>query len=182
MLSTLALLSLALAPHGAAALVTLTVNTSSVFDVAPEHVSVCLSVYAPYAPGQDPQNADWANADILTMNITDPDFCLLSAALSEVGLPHPVPTLLRIGGSYNDAVVYETDEDACPPGSILGARPLTTPPPNGPVFCLTRTRWAEICTYAQIAGLQILFGVEDKECMGLIWSQLSEICLSTKCT
>ncbi len=139
-------------------MVTLTVNASSAFDVAPEHVSVCLSVYAPYAPGQDPQNADWANADILSMDLDDPDFRLLSAALSEVGLPRPVPTLLRIGGSYNDAVFYETPQEACPPGSILGPRP-TTPPPNGPVFCLTRARWADICAYAQAAGLQVLFGV-----------------------
>jgi hypothetical protein len=157
----LVLLTLALAARGSSALVTLTVNTSSPFDVAPEHVSVCLSVYAPYAPGQDPQNADWANADILTMDLADNDFRLLSAGLSEVGLPRPVPTLLRIGGSYNDAVVYETPEEGCPPGSIHGPRlpTSTTPPPNGPVFCLTRARWAEICAYAQEAGLQILFGV-----------------------
>ena len=159
--AALALLCLALAARGAAALVTLTVNTSVPFDVAPEHVSVCLSVYAPYAPGQDPQNADWANADILSMDLGDADFTRLSAALSEVGLPSPVPTLLRIGGSYNDAVFYETPEEACPPGSIRGARPPApaTPPPNGPTFCLTRARWAEICAYAQAAGFQILFGV-----------------------
>ena len=158
--AALALLSLALAARASAApLVTLTVNTSAAFDVAAELVSVCLSVYAPYAPGQDPQNADWANADILTMDLADPDFRALSAALSEVGLASPVPTVLRIGGSYNDAVVYETPEEACPPGSIHGARPPTTPPPNGPVFCLTRTRWAEIVAYSQAAGLQILFGV-----------------------
>ena len=157
-----ALLCLALAARGAAALVTLTVNASAPLDVAPHHVSVCLSVYAPYAPGQDPQNAAWANADILTMDLADPDFRLLSAALSEVGLPRPVPTLLRIGGSYNDAVAYETLEEACPPGSIRGARPPrppATPPPSGPAFCLTRARWAEICAYAQAAGLQVLFGV-----------------------
>jgi hypothetical protein len=157
----LALLAPALLAARAQALVTLTVNTSAAFDVAPEHVSVCLSVYAPYAPGQDPQNADWANADILTMDLADPDFVRLSSALGEVGLPSPVPSLLRIGGSYNDAVVYETPEEACPPGSIHGPHPPppTTPPPNGPLFCLTRARWAEICSYAQAAGLQILFGV-----------------------
>jgi hypothetical protein len=157
MLSALTLLGLALACC-AQALVTLTVNTSQFYDVSPAHVSVCLSVYAPYAPGQDPQNADWANADVLSMDLADPDFVRLSAAFSNVGLAAPVPTLLRIGGSYNDAVFYETPEDACPPGSIRGARP-TTPPANGPTFCLTRARWAEICAYAAAADLQILFGV-----------------------
>lgn len=142
----------------ATGLVTLTVNFSQSFDVSPALVSVALSVYAPYAPGGDPQNADWANADILTMDLADPDFVRLSAAFSNVGLAAPVPTLLRIGGSYNDAVFYETPEDACPPGSIRGARPAT-PPAGGPVFCLTRARWAEICAYAAAAGFQILFGV-----------------------
>ena len=154
--AALSLLALALAPG--AALVTLTVNTSQAFDVSPFHVSVCLSVYAPYAPGQDPQNADWAYADVLTMDLADPNFRALAKALSNVGLPAPVPTLLRIGGSYNDAVFYETPQDPCPPGSIRGARPAT-PPPGGPSFCLTRARWAEICEFAAGAGLQILFGV-----------------------
>jgi hypothetical protein len=139
-------------------LVNITVNTSNPFDVSPAHVSVCLSVYAPYAPGQDPQNADWAFADVLTMDLADPDFRYLSAAFSEVGLARPVPTLLRIGGSYNDAVFYETPEEPCPPGSIRGARP-TTPPANGPTFCLTRARWAEICEYAAASNFNILFGV-----------------------
>ena len=155
----LALLALSSLSRGAhAALVTLTVNTSLFYDVSPALVSVCLSVYAPYAPGQDPQNADWANADILTMDLANPDFVRLSAAVSSVGLAEPVPTLLRIGGSYNDAVVYETPEEACPPGSIHGVRP-TTPPVGGPVFCLTRARWAEICAYAAAADFEILFGV-----------------------
>lgn len=154
----LRVLALAAFAHHSLAVVTLTVNSSESFDVSPSLVSVCLSVYAPYAPGEDPQNADWANADVLSMDLADPDFTFLSAALSDVGLAAPVPTLLRIGGSYNDAVVYETPEEPCPPGSIRGARP-TTPPAGGPTFCLTRARWAEINAYAAAAGLQILFGV-----------------------
>ena len=140
------------------ALVTLSVNVSDAYDVSAAHVSICLSVNVPYAPGEDPQNAAWANADILTMDLTDPDFRRLSAAFSNVGLASPVPTLLRIGGSYNDAVVYETPEDPCPPGSIRGARPAT-PPPNSPTFCLTRARWAEVCAFAEASDLKIIFGV-----------------------
>jgi hypothetical protein len=156
-LATLSLAS-ALARGAATAVVTLAVNASDAFDVSPALVSVCLSVFAPYTPGGDPQTADWANADVLTMDLADPDFALLSAAFSDVGLAAPVPTLLRIGGSYNDAVSYETPEEPCPPGSIRGARP-TTPPAGGPTFCLTRARWAEINAYADAAGFQILFGV-----------------------
>ena len=154
-----AILTLLLA-HGAHALVTLTVNSSQFYDVSPSHVSVALSVFVPYTPGEDPQTAAWANADILTMDLADPDFVRLSAAVSNVGLATPVPTLLRIGGSYNDAVFYETPEDTCPPGSIHGTHPNpATPPANGPSFCLTRARWAEICAYATAVDLQILFGV-----------------------
>jgi len=77
---------------------TLTYNLSAFYPVAPHHVSVALSVYA---PGSDPS---WSNADVLTMALDDPDFAYLSREFTAPNGVKNVPTLLRIGGSYNDAV------------------------------------------------------------------------------
>jgi hypothetical protein len=140
--------------------VTLSYNLSAFYAVAPHHVSVALSVYA---PDTDPS---WNNADVLTMALDDPDFAFLSKEFTLPSGSNAIPTLLRIGGSYNDAVYYETPEDACPPGSI-GSNTASsgdksgagTPPAGGPAFCLTRARWAEIANFAASSSMEIIFGV-----------------------
>lgn len=133
--------------------VTLTFNASIFFAVAPHHVSVALSVFAPNA---DPS---WVNADVLTMALDDPDFAYLAREFTSPDGVNNVPTLLRIGGSYNDAVYYETPQDACPPGSIGSGGAPETPPAGGPAFCLTRARWADIANFAATSSMDIVFGV-----------------------
>ena len=104
--------------------------------------------------------ADWGTCGVLASDLSDPLLLELTSRLNG--------SLLRIGGSPADFMVYDVFDGACSSANLNKTQPeLTT---DGKVHgyfcpiwdqvpgqCLTMERWAEINTFAVASGLHIAF-------------------------
>lgn len=96
----------------------------------------------------------WGNSSALDIDLTSPVLQAAAKALS--------PALLRLGGSPEDSVVFDTD-GTCVPGSGGSG-----PAPNGyycsqvhPYVydCMTPARWNALLAFAASTGLHIVLGL-----------------------
>jgi heparanase 1 len=93
----------------------------------------------------------WQSSGILTIDLTNKDLIKYSSALS--------PAILRIGGSPEDSIIFDTDGSCTPGGTgpsqnyyCSQVRPYT-------YGCLSPTRWEEILAFADLVGFKIAFGL-----------------------
>lgn len=96
----------------------------------------------------------WDNSGALILNLSQPSLRVLARGLSG--------SMLRMGGSPADFLLYEIDADACSAENINKTQPQHGP--NGyfcpiwnqaPGQCLTMSRWQELLEFAADAGLLI---------------------------
>jgi len=108
----------------------------------------------------------WGNSSAISIDVTNP---LLRNLTSLLG-----PGLLRLGGSPEDSLVYDTD-GTCVPGSGGNG-----PAPNGyycsqvhpyEYDCLTPQRWQDLLNFAQSTGMKIAMGLNG--CYGRMSSNTS---------
>lgn len=94
----------------------------------------------------------WGNSGILTLDLTSAALRAYSAALA--------PTLLRIGGSPEDSIVFDAD-GTCEPGGGAGPFPGYYCSQVRPYVygCLTPSRWEAILEFADAVGFKIAFGL-----------------------
>jgi len=105
----------------------------------------------------------WGNSSALTIDLSSP--ALRAAATALAGAP--TPTLLRLGGSPEDSLVFDSPPGSCVPqsggeGPFPGyycsqVKPYT-------YDCLTLDRWTALLDFAAATGLKIAFGLNG--CFG----------------
>eukprot|EP01052_Picozoa_sp_SAG31_P019099 SAG31_NODE_1381_length_8580_cov_5.632590_1_plen_676_part_00 len=104
--------------------------------------------------------AKWGTCGVLTSNLTDPLLLALTSRLNG--------SLLRIGGSPADFMLYDVFEGACSPANLNKTQPADGSfQPNKRYFCpiwdqvpgqcLTMQRWDVINEFALASGLLIAF-------------------------
>lgn len=144
--------------------ITFTVDTlSPVMTTHPLSPAVTLDFWR----SDDPTfGIKWGNSSAINIDVTNPLLRNLTALLG--------PGLLRLGGSPEDSLVYDSD-GTCVPGSGGNG-----PAPNGyycsqvhpyTYDCLTPKRWQDLLNFAESTGMQIAMGLNG--CYGRMSSNTS---------
>ena len=93
----------------------------------------------------------WQNAGILTVDLSNPDLIALTTGIA--------PAFLRIGGSPEDSIIYNTsNNNEC--GSFVpvsGYQCSQVSPQN--YGCLTMDRWEQINIFASKTNVSLVFGL-----------------------
>jgi hypothetical protein len=100
----------------------------------------------------------WGNSSALTIDLSSA--ALKAAATALAGAA--TPTLLRLGGSPEDSLIFDSPPGSCVPqsggrGPFPGYFCSQVQPYS--YDCLTQDRWAALLDFAAATGLQIAFGL-----------------------
>lgn len=118
--------------------------------------------------------AKWDNSGALVLNFSQPKLRLLARGLSG--------SMLRLGGSPADFLLYGVDADACSPENLNKTQPqghgyFCPIWDQAPGQCLTMSRWQEIMEFASASGLKLT--IDLNACWGrtgatgdMDWSQI----------
>lgn len=95
----------------------------------------------------------WGNSSALTIDLTSPTLRAAAAALA--------PALLRLGGSPEDSVNFDSDGSCVPQSGGAGPFPGYFCSQVQPYSydCLTRARWAALLQFASETGNPIAYGL-----------------------
>lgn len=137
--------------------ITITVDTSIVLGKThPLSPAVTLDFWRP----DDPRfGVKWANSSAQLIDLADPQLRALASTLA--------PGLLRLGGSPEDSLIYDSDGTCVPQSGGHG------PAPNGyycsqvspySYDCLTPTRWNALLEFASSTGFKVVLGLNG--CFG----------------
>ena len=103
----------------------------------------------------------WQNSGVLTIDLTNEDLIKYSSSLA--------PAILRIGGSPEDSIVFDTDGSCTTGGNGPSSSYYCSQVKPYVYGCLTTKRWEQILEFADLVGFKIAFGLNG--CFGRESSQ-----------
>lgn len=144
--------------------ITVTVDTATVLGKThPLSPAIALDFWR----SDDPTFGEkWGNSSALHIDLSDPQLIAMTAALA--------PALLRLGGSPEDSLIYDSDGTCVPQSGGAG------PAPGGyycsqvrpySYDCIEPQRWQDLLAFAHATGVQIIFGLNG--CYGRMSSNSS---------
>eukprot|EP00755_Sulcionema_specki_P037020 Sspe_Gene.108048::Locus_87209_Transcript_1_1_Confidence_1.000_Length_1571::g.108048::m.108048/K07964/HPSE; heparanase len=93
----------------------------------------------------------WGNTSALLLDLDDPALLELASGLA--------PSLLRLGGSPEDSIVYDMKGGCVPGGDGPGGQYYCSQVRPYTYGCLSRFRWAALLRFAQRTGLRLVLGL-----------------------